>query len=70
MSEQHTAQTGQAAPAPWPDRLPQLSVRPLDGDGPERGDGRDPQGFAAVLQGLMADRAWEFPAAGGTVVDR
>ncbi|MGR3935233.1 DciA family protein [Streptomyces sp. BRA346] len=33
-------------------------------------DGRDPQGFAAVLQGLMADRAWDLPAVGGTVVDR
>ncbi|MGK3110613.1 DciA family protein [Streptomyces sp. WAC05858] len=33
-------------------------------------DGREPNGFAAVLVGLMADRAWELPAAGGTVVDR
>ncbi|MFB8443592.1 DciA family protein [Streptomyces niveus] len=33
-------------------------------------DGREPNGFAAVLQGLMADRAWELPAAGGTVLDR
>ncbi|WP_460074020.1 DciA family protein [Streptomyces sp. YKOK-I1] len=35
-----------------------------------RRDGREPSGFAAVLQGLMADRAWEVPAAGGTVLDR
>jgi hypothetical protein len=35
-----------------------------------RRDGREPSGFAAVLQGLMADRAWELPAAGGTVLDR
>ncbi|MEV4442796.1 hypothetical protein AB0K09_28045 [Streptomyces sp. NPDC049577] len=35
-----------------------------------RRDGRDPQGFAAVLQGLITDRAWELPAAGGTVLDR
>ncbi|WP_257217500.1 DciA family protein, partial [Streptomyces sp. HG99] len=35
-----------------------------------RRDGREPSGFAAVLQGLMADRAWEVPAAGGTVMDR
>ncbi|MFI1510204.1 DciA family protein [Streptomyces sp. NPDC020597] len=35
-----------------------------------RRDGREPTGFAAVLQGLMADRAWEVPAAGGTVLDR
>lgn len=33
-------------------------------------DGREPSGLAAVLQGLMADRAWELPAAGGTVLDR
>lgn len=35
-----------------------------------RRDGREPTGFAAVLQGLMADRAWDVPAAGGTVLDR
>ncbi|MEV8038552.1 DciA family protein [Streptomyces sp. NPDC086182] len=35
-----------------------------------RRDRREPSGFAAVLQGLMADRAWELPAAGGTVLDR
>lgn len=35
-----------------------------------RRDGREPSGFAAVLAGLMADRAWELPAAGGTVMDR
>jgi hypothetical protein len=35
-----------------------------------RRDGREPSGFAAVLQGLMADRAWELPAAGGSVLDR
>ncbi|MDT6988053.1 DciA family protein [Streptomyces lusitanus] len=33
-------------------------------------DGREPSGFAAVLQGLMADRAWELPAAGGSVLDQ
>ncbi|MFF5475392.1 DciA family protein [Streptomyces achromogenes] len=33
-------------------------------------DGREPAGFAAVLAGLMADRAWELPAAGGSVLDR
>lgn len=33
-------------------------------------NGREPNGFAAVLAGLMADRAWELPAAGGTVLDR
>lgn len=27
-----------------------------------RGDGREPSGFAAVLQGLAADRAWDIPA--------
>ncbi len=29
-------------------------------------DGREPSWFAAVLRGLMADRAWDVPAAGGT----
>ncbi|MFE7958672.1 DciA family protein [Streptomyces sp. NPDC057413] len=33
-------------------------------------DGREPAGFAAVLQGLMAERAWAIPAAGGSVLDR
>lgn len=33
-------------------------------------DGREPSGFAAVLQGLMAERAWALPAAGGSVLDR
>ncbi|MGV4890740.1 DciA family protein (plasmid) [Streptomyces viridosporus] len=33
-------------------------------------DGREPTGFAAVLQGLMAERAWTIPAAGGSVLDR
>ncbi|MEU1669431.1 DciA family protein [Streptomyces sparsogenes] len=33
-------------------------------------DGREPSGFAAVLAGLMADRAWELPAAGGSVLDQ
>jgi hypothetical protein len=35
-----------------------------------RRDGREPTGFAAVLQGLMADRAWDLPAAGGSVLDQ
>ncbi|MEU9083373.1 DciA family protein [Streptomyces sp. NPDC048357] len=35
-----------------------------------RGDGREPAGFAAVLQGLMADRAWDVPAAGGSVLEQ
>ncbi|MFF8556543.1 DciA family protein [Streptomyces sp. NPDC015501] len=35
-----------------------------------RRDGREPSGFGAVLAGLMADRAWEAPAAGGNVLDR
>ncbi|MFI5905423.1 DciA family protein [Streptomyces cyaneofuscatus] len=37
---------------------------------PVRRDGREPSGFAAVLQTLMTDRAWELPAAGGTVLER
>ncbi|MEU6631740.1 DciA family protein [Streptomyces parvus] len=35
-----------------------------------RRDGREPSGFAAVLQHLMTDRAWALPAAGGTVLER
>ncbi|BAG16862.1 MULTISPECIES: DciA family protein [Streptomyces] len=35
-----------------------------------RPSGREPSGFAAVLQTLMTDRAWELPAASGTVLDR
>ncbi len=35
-----------------------------------QGDSREPAGFAAVLPGLMADRAWDLPAVGGTVLDR
>ncbi|MGW2826391.1 DciA family protein [Streptomyces sp. NPDC001443] len=35
-----------------------------------RREGREPAGFAAVLQGLMADRAWELAAAGGSVLNQ
>ncbi|MCQ8772076.1 DciA family protein [Streptomyces telluris] len=35
-----------------------------------RRDGREPTGFAAVLAGLMAERAWDIPAAGGSVLDQ
>ncbi|MEU3466260.1 DUF721 domain-containing protein [Streptomyces sp. NPDC006733] len=35
-----------------------------------RGEGREPTGLAAVLQGLMADRAWDVPAAGGSILDQ
>ncbi|MFF5893829.1 DciA family protein [Streptomyces globisporus] len=35
-----------------------------------RRDGREPSGFAAVLQHLMTDRAWTLPAADGTVLER
>ncbi|WP_435609679.1 DciA family protein [Streptomyces sp. C10-9-1] len=35
-----------------------------------RRDGREPTGFAAVLQGLMADRAWDIPAAGGSILNQ
>ncbi|MFJ4609625.1 DciA family protein [Streptomyces griseus] len=34
-----------------------------------RRDGQEPSGFAGVPAGLMADRAWELPAAGGSVLD-
>jgi hypothetical protein len=35
-----------------------------------RGDGREVQGLAAVFQGLVTERAWEVPAAGGTVLQQ
>nr|MDT0521286.1 DciA family protein [Streptomyces sp. DSM 41633] len=35
-----------------------------------RRDGREPAGFGAVLQGLLADRAWDIPTAGGGVLDQ
>ncbi|MFE9334811.1 DciA family protein [Streptomyces sp. NPDC006925] len=35
-----------------------------------RRDGREPTGFAAVLAGLMADRGWDVPAAGGSILDQ
>jgi predicted nucleic acid-binding Zn ribbon protein len=35
-----------------------------------RGDGREPRGLAAVLQQLVTERAWEVPAAGGTVLQQ
>ncbi|CAL9672700.1 hypothetical protein SUDANB15_07521 (plasmid) [Streptomyces sp. enrichment culture] len=44
-----------------PRRRPQRAVKR---------DGREPTGFAAVLQGLMAERAWAIPAAGGSLLDR
>ncbi|MEU4955669.1 DciA family protein [Streptomyces lavendulae] len=33
-----------------------------------RRDGREPAGFGAVLQGLLADRAWDIPTAGGSIL--
>ncbi|MFF3967882.1 DciA family protein [Streptomyces griseorubiginosus] len=36
----------------------------------KRDGGREPSGFAAVLQGLMAERAWAVAAAGGSILDR
>jgi predicted nucleic acid-binding Zn ribbon protein len=35
---------------------------------PVRGDGREPVGLAAAFQLLVTERAWEVPAAGGTVL--
>ncbi|MDX3066046.1 MULTISPECIES: DUF721 domain-containing protein [Streptomyces] len=37
--------------------------------GRQTSDGRDPRGLAAVLQGLITDRAWEAPTIGGSAVD-
>ncbi|MGY3341063.1 putative nucleic acid-binding Zn ribbon protein [Streptomyces filamentosus] len=47
-------------------RAPRRRPRP-NGALPDR---RDPAGFAVVLQHLMAERAWDMPAAGGTVLAR
>ncbi|MET9777664.1 DUF721 domain-containing protein [Streptomyces sp. NPDC006367] len=33
-------------------------------------DGRDPIGLGQAIMGLIADRAWETPAAGGSVLDQ
>ncbi|MCX4784450.1 DciA family protein [Streptomyces sp. NBC_01264] len=33
-------------------------------------DGREPIGFAALLTNLVADRAWELPAAGASLTDQ
>ncbi|WNI20263.1 DUF721 domain-containing protein [Actinacidiphila sp. ITFR-21] len=35
-----------------------------------RGDGREPVGLAAAFQQLVTERAWEVPAAGGTVLQQ
>ncbi|SHN37516.1 DciA family protein [Actinacidiphila paucisporea] len=35
-----------------------------------RGDGRDPRGLAAVFQQLVTERAWEVPAAGGSILQQ
>ncbi|MFE4258204.1 DciA family protein [Streptomyces sp. NPDC056883] len=35
-----------------------------------RQDGREPVGFAALLSDLVADRAWELPAAGASLTDQ
>ncbi|MGW4688543.1 DciA family protein [Streptomyces sp. NPDC004244] len=35
-----------------------------------RRDGREPAGFCAVLQGLLADRAWNMPTIGGGILDQ
>ncbi|WP_431983917.1 DciA family protein [Streptomyces qinglanensis] len=32
-------------------------------------DGREPEGFGAVIEGLMTDHAWTMPVAGGNAVD-
>ncbi|MFF7408951.1 DUF721 domain-containing protein [Streptomyces lydicus] len=34
-----------------------------------RGEGRDPQGFAEVLERLMAEQALAVPTAGGSILD-
>ena len=36
----------------------------------KRTDGREPAGFATVLEQLAAERAWDLPAAAGNLADR
>lgn len=33
-------------------------------------DRRDPTGFATVIQSLIAERAWDVPASGGSILDQ
>jgi hypothetical protein len=56
------ARKGGASEARMPRHRPQRAAA--------KRDGREPAGFATVLQGLMAERAWAIPAAGGSVLDR
>ncbi|MCX5216188.1 DciA family protein [Kitasatospora sp. NBC_00240] len=46
------------------------SRRALPSRRPLRRDGRDPVGLGAALAGLVADRAWDVPAAGGSILDQ
>ncbi|MEU3656491.1 DciA family protein [Streptomyces sp. NPDC032161] len=36
----------------------------------DQGNGRDPLPFAAAVQQMMAERGWDMPAKGGTILDR
>lgn len=38
--------------------------------GVQQCDRRDPTGFAAVIQSLIAERAWDVPASGGSILDQ
>ncbi|MFJ2202451.1 DciA family protein [Streptomyces violaceusniger] len=35
-----------------------------------RGDGRDPIGLGTAISGLLADRGWEAPTTGGSILDQ
>ncbi|MFI8515970.1 DciA family protein [Streptomyces sp. NPDC085460] len=60
----HQARAAAKARGQQATRAPRRRPRP-NGALPDR---RDPAGFAVVLQHLMAERAWDMPAAGGTVL--
>ncbi|MFJ6452267.1 DciA family protein [Streptomyces hydrogenans] len=60
----HQARAAAKARGQQATRTPRRRPRP-NGALPDR---RDPAGFAAVLQHLMAERAWDMLAAGGTVL--
>ncbi|MEU4202570.1 hypothetical protein AB0B79_09740 [Streptomyces sp. NPDC039022] len=67
-----------SAPPPWPqethrprtDADEHAGLHKLAAGRPKKRDGREPYRLAAVPAGLMADRAWELPAADGSVLDR
>ncbi|MER7050297.1 DUF721 domain-containing protein [Streptomyces jumonjinensis] len=48
---------------------PKVKKKPRTGTAVRR-DGREPMGLGAAIGALIAERAWEFPAAGGALRER